>query len=111
MKLLVENKVSEVATTNEILRYLQVEFLDQCGIVYCGSKRKCDDLAKDLSDNGITSVTYYSDLSSKSKTINYTKWITGEVKVMCATSAFGMGIDKSSNFEFEMLFYYKFVNF
>lgn len=77
LNLLVGSKDSEVENTKYVVRYLRVEFLDQCGIVYCGSKKKCDDLAKDLSENGILSATYYSDLSPEVKTDNHAKWMDG----------------------------------
>ena len=47
-----------------------------------------------LEEQGITSVTYYRELDAKSRYESYMKWKTDEVKVMVATSAFGMGIDK-----------------
>ena len=104
LNLLVESKGSEVETTKDILRYLQVNFRDQCEIVYCGSMQRCEDLAKALTSKGIPSLAYYSKLDPESKTEAYAKWMDGRIKVMCATSAFGMGINKPGNYEFEIIF-------
>ena len=47
-----------------------------------------------LQDNGIDSLPYYGEMDAKSRYSNYMKWKNDEVKVIVATAAFGMGIDK-----------------
>ena len=47
-----------------------------------------------LSDEGIESCAYYGEMDVKSRNESYTRWRSGEIKVMVATSAFGMGINK-----------------
>ena len=47
-----------------------------------------------LQDNGIDSIPYYGEMDSKSRYSNYMKWKNDEIKIIVATSAFGMGIDK-----------------
>ena len=47
-----------------------------------------------LSDEGIESVAYYGKMDVKSRNESYTRWRSGNIKIMVATSAFGMGINK-----------------
>ena len=49
-----------------------------------------------LQDNGIDSLPYYGEMDAKSRYSNYMKWKNDEVKVIVATAAFSMGIDKAN---------------
>ena len=49
-----------------------------------------------LQDNGIDSLPYYGEMDAKARYSNYIKWKNDEVKVIVATAAFGMGIDKAN---------------
>jgi len=63
--------------------------------VYCLSKSECFDVAKYLNDKcGIKTVYYHAGLAARQRVAVQKKWHTGEVQVVCATIAFGMGIDK-----------------
>jgi len=64
------------------------------GIVYCQTKAACDELAASLAALGICARPYHSGLTPKTRIEVQTKWMSGEVTVVCATVAFGMGIDK-----------------
>ncbi len=96
-------KVIEVPNENEIcakiLDAILLDFLDQTGIIYCGSIAKCEKMAKLLNEKGISALTYHSDMTTALKTEAYEKWMVGETKVICGTSAFGMGIDKPSKYQ------------
>lgn len=64
------------------------------GIVYCQTKAACDELAASLATLGLRTRPYHSGLTPKNRIEVQTKWMSGEVTVVCATVAFGMGIDK-----------------
>ncbi|RZJ76655.1 MAG: RecQ family ATP-dependent DNA helicase [Flavobacterium sp.] len=65
-------------------------------IVYCGTRRKTTEAAEELSRLLATQVfSYHAGLHKKEKDFAYRQWSSGENAIICATSAFGMGIDKS----------------
>ncbi|KAF0896470.1 hypothetical protein E2562_024333 [Oryza meyeriana var. granulata] len=74
---------------------LKERFMNMSGIVYCLSKNECADTAKFLREKyKIKCAHYHAGLAAHQRTSVQGKWHSGEVKVICATIAFGMGIDK-----------------
>eukprot|EP01117_Protostelium_nocturnum_P003645 TRINITY_DN1492_c0_g1_i1.p1 TRINITY_DN1492_c0_g1~~TRINITY_DN1492_c0_g1_i1.p1 ORF type:complete len:586 (-),score=202.94 TRINITY_DN1492_c0_g1_i1:1396-3153(-) len=65
-----------------------------CGIVYCQKRETCDDIAQRLTESGLSSSSYHAGLNDSQRTQTLTKWIANEIKIIVATIAFGMGIDK-----------------
>jgi ATP-dependent DNA helicase RecQ len=66
----------------------------ESGIVYCASRNSTERLAKRLSEKGIQAVPYHAGLDADVRAKNQEAFIRDEVQVVCATIAFGMGIDK-----------------
>ncbi len=62
-------------------------------IVYCESRSRCEALAEFLREFGISALPFHAGLSSKAKQKNYELFTQGKASVVCATSAFGLGID------------------
>lgn len=65
-----------------------------CSIVYARSRQGTQDIAKYLTSNGISANFYHAGLSSEMKTARQNDWMKDDCRVMVATNAFGMGIDK-----------------
>jgi ATP-dependent DNA helicase RecQ len=63
-------------------------------IVYVRSRRRCGELAGILNDYGISADFYHAGLAPEEKSDKQDKWKNNEVRVIVATNAFGMGIDK-----------------
>lgn len=63
-------------------------------IVYVRSRKGTKETAALLQQNGITAEFYHAGLKAEERNQKQEKWISGEVRVMVATNAFGMGIDK-----------------
>ncbi|WAQ98944.1 BLM-like protein [Mya arenaria] len=81
--------------TNDIIKMIKDDFPGKCGIVYCLSRKECDTTSEALSKAGILSVSYHAGLTDGERVMIQEKWIQGNrCKVICATIAFGMGIDK-----------------
>ncbi len=64
-------------------------------IIYADTRKHTKDYADLLNSNGIRASFYHAGLKSEDKTKIQNDWISGAVRVICATNAFGMGIDKS----------------
>lgn len=64
------------------------------GIVYCTTIRRCDELAETLREAGIDAEAFYAPLADKEKARIQDGFLTGSPRVICATTAFGMGVDK-----------------
>ncbi|KAI5064009.1 hypothetical protein GOP47_0020679 [Adiantum capillus-veneris] len=76
---------------------IQDRFRGMCGIVYCLSKNECMDVCGYLNETfHIKTVYYHAGLSGRERMLVQRKWQSGEVQVVCATIAFGMGIDKAA---------------
>ncbi|MCM1152840.1 MAG: RecQ family ATP-dependent DNA helicase [Muribaculum sp.] len=63
-------------------------------IVYVRSRRQTAEIAKYLQEAGISATNYHAGLKFEQKADRQNRWLTGEYRVMVATNAFGMGIDK-----------------
>jgi len=66
----------------------------ESGIIYCFSRATAERIAESLSSRGYEALPYHAGLSPKERSSNQEKFIRDEVKVICATIAFGMGINK-----------------
>jgi ATP-dependent DNA helicase RecQ len=65
------------------------------GIVYCRTRRSAEAYAGRLADEGMRSTYYHAGLSARARNEAHAAFHAGEVDVVVATSAFGMGIDKA----------------
>lgn len=72
-----------------------IESKDCPAIVYVSRTKKAYKLAQRLSDDGFSAKPYHGKMDKKEKTANQDAFIHGNVNIMVATSAFGMGVDKS----------------
>ena len=72
----------------------QIKRLQGSGIVYCLSRKRVDEIASRLREDGIEAIPYHAGLGNKEREENQTRWIRDDVQVMVATVAFGMGINK-----------------
>ncbi len=66
------------------------------GIVYCLSRKQAETVNSELLSRGYRSVVYHAGLSAGERNSAQERFINGDVQVVCATVAFGMGIDKSN---------------
>ena len=79
----------------QLLAYLQ-EHQEECGIIYCLSRNATEKLATDLRSHGYAAAAYHAGLEKNIKESNQERFLRDEIKIMVATIAFGMGINKSN---------------
>ena len=80
--------------TQQLLRFIRNEHEGDAGIVYCQSRKKVEDIAQTLCDEGITALPYHAGLDAGVRQANQDRFLREDGLVMVATIAFGMGIDK-----------------
>ncbi|HSR93382.1 MAG TPA: ATP-dependent DNA helicase RecQ [Solirubrobacterales bacterium] len=64
-------------------------------IVYCGTRRDTDDVAATLREAGLRALAYHAGMESEDRSSAQARFMAGEVEVVVATNAFGMGVDKA----------------
>jgi ATP-dependent DNA helicase RecQ len=69
---------------------------NQSGIIYCLSRRSCEELSNRLNDKGFKTDYYHAELPIQRRSKVQEDFINDRVPIICATIAFGMGIDKSN---------------
>lgn len=77
---------------SELLHILQ--HVDGSGIVYTRNRKKTKEISQFLNRNHITATFYHAGLNDETKDSRQKAWLKGEFRIMVATNAFGMGIDK-----------------
>lgn len=78
----------------QLARFLKVRPEGESGIVYCLSRRKVDDTARWLSEQGYYALPYHAGLSKEVRAQNQERFLKDEGVIVVATIAFGMGINK-----------------
>lgn len=87
------NKVNERL---QLLDFIKSEHPHDAGIVYCLTRKKVEDVAFWLSSKGISALPYHAGLNVQVRNRHQQKFLSDEGKVIVATIAFGLGIDKSN---------------
>lgn len=72
-----------------------VRFRNECGIIYVRNRKACVDLSNALRQRSVNAAPYHAGMEVEARSKAMEQWLTGEVSVMVATNAFGMGIDKA----------------
>ncbi len=80
---------------NMLLSFL-ADFDDECGIVYCNTRKTVEDVTLRLLEEGYNATRYHAGLGDAERRNNQDAFQYDRAKIMVATNAFGMGIDKSN---------------
>jgi len=89
----VRPKKNKEQAINSIVRIIKT-MPNKSGIIYVQSRKSTEEIAKVLQVNGIKASAYHAGLDSKTRTKIQDEFLMEEIDVICATIAFGMGIDK-----------------
>jgi ATP-dependent DNA helicase RecQ len=79
---------------NQLLQFLKKEHPNDAGIVYCLSRKKTEDTAAFLQEQGFNALAYHAGLPTEIRAENQRRFLSEEDVIIVATIAFGMGIDK-----------------
>ncbi len=86
--------VPKAEPKKQLLSFLKEEHAGDAGIVYCLSRNSVEKTAEFLCRNGIEAVPYHAGLDGRMRAAHQSRFLREEGLVVCATIAFGMGIDK-----------------
>ena len=80
---------------NKIQQLIHIaERVPGSAIVYVRSRKRTQEISQELQQAGFTATFYHAGLSAEDKNERQRRWSEGEIRIMVATNAFGMGIDK-----------------
>ena len=86
--------VRETENKEDELLHILSSYRDGSAIVYTRSRRMTSEIAHILEENGISSENYHAGLTESERDLRQSNWTKDRCRVMVATNAFGMGIDK-----------------
>ena len=78
----------------QILSFLKKEHPNDAGIIYCLSRKKTEDIAEWLQNQGFNAFPYHAGLTNQTRADHQARFLREEAVIIVATIAFGMGIDK-----------------
>ena len=87
--------ISKKNSFGQLLDFLEKR-KDDSGIIYCLSRKSTEELAADLRDEGYSAQAYHAGMDQADKVRNQEGFLRDETKIIVATIAFGMGINKSN---------------
>lgn len=80
---------------DEIAEFIKGSYPNnESGIIYCFSRKECEQVAKDLRDRGISAAYYHADMEVNAREKVHLRWSNSNLQVIVGTVAFGMGINK-----------------
>lgn len=88
-------KKSKTAPLNQLIDLINERDSEETGIVYCSTRKQCADVAYALYTRGFRAKAYHAGMNKGDKAQVLTDWLEGSVKIVCCTTAFGLGIDKA----------------
>ncbi len=95
LSLKIRKGLGEKGKNEEILNYIETR-KEESGIIYCLSRTGCEKVASYLKSQGINADYYHAGISNQERSRVQEDFINDKINVICATVAFGMGIDKSN---------------
>ncbi|MEI8134807.1 MAG: DNA helicase RecQ [bacterium] len=79
----------------QLLHFLK-DHQSEAGIIYCFSQKGTEAVAEKLRGEGFKALAYHAGLSAETRSTTQEKFVKDKIDIICATIAFGMGIDKSN---------------
>lgn len=90
----VRPKIKKDQTIRTIIQLIKEEFRGESGIIYVQNRKTAEDIAQMLQVNDIKAAPYHAGLDPKLRATTQDAFLMEDIDVICATIAFGMGIDK-----------------
>jgi bloom syndrome protein len=81
-------------TLKEMIAFIKQKHVRNTGIIYCLSRNECEKVAKELKQENLSAAFYHADLPNEERADIQMGWNRDKIKIIVATIAFGMGINK-----------------
>ncbi|KAL4380327.1 hypothetical protein HN51_003609 [Arachis hypogaea] len=78
----------------DVDKFIRENHFDECGIIYCLSRMDCEKVAEKLQEFGHKCAFYHGNMDPAQRAFVQKQWSKDEINIICATVAFGMGINK-----------------
>ncbi|XP_039250997.2 ATP-dependent DNA helicase Q1-like isoform X1 [Styela clava] len=82
------------STIDDIVLTINSRFEKSSGIIYCFSCKNCEEVSDSLCKRGLSASAYHARMEAQDRYRVHKLWLGNKIKIICATVAFGMGIDK-----------------
>jgi len=79
-----------------LVNFIQANYPDQTGIIYCIARAKTEEVAMRLRRRGLSARHFHALMAESDKKHTQQQWQNDECKIIVATVAFGMGVDKAN---------------
>lgn len=90
----VQKKTTHSNTIMKMTDLIKNNFQGQSGLIYCLSRQNCEDVSRDLNARGLDTHYFHAGMSANSRKDVQTRWLNNEIRIIVATIAFGLGINK-----------------
>lgn len=90
----IREKKNDKDALEKMIDQINRNYKQKSGIIYCYSRKNCEKITEQLKDHGINVEYYHAGMSKGNREIIQEEWIQNKIKIIVATIAFGMGIDK-----------------
>ena len=91
------------AVINDITELIKYKFARQCGIIYCFSRKDCDEVAKDLKKRGVQAVAYHAGLSDQIREKYQKQWVNNQFHVVSIIYESLLSLDYRQNIRLEKI--------
>lgn len=79
---------------NNIIQFIKENYPNQTGLIYCNARARTEEVAKNLKENGLDARHFHAQMNPDDKKRIQQQWQNDDCKIIVATIAFGMGVDK-----------------
>ena len=90
---------------NNIIQFIKENYPNQTGIIYCNARARTEEVAKNLKENGLEAKHFHAQMNPDDKKRIQQQWQNDECKIIVATVAFGMGVDKANGKQIVLTLY------
>ncbi|PRP76978.1 hypothetical protein PROFUN_14712 [Planoprotostelium fungivorum] len=80
----------------QVIQFIKEKHPDSCGLVYCMTTTDCERLSHKMKEKGFSVSFYHAGMTHQMRAEVQAEWMSGRIKILCTTTAFGMGIDKAN---------------
>lgn len=94
--LIYEVRMKSKNVIDDIYKLIEKKYWNDSGLVYCSTKKDCEKVVKKLKEFKVSVEFFHSEVSVQDKMRIQNGWMSGKIRVLVATIAFGMGIDKQA---------------